>query len=184
MEGHHYFFALLLPQHIKSYLHEKCEQIKMEFPFKKWVHHEDYHITLAFLGHAQEEQLEKADMYVKDVLSHSEGFELALHKLGVFGRQDSPRIFWANTKESQQLTDIRKLVYDSCTKAGFKLDPRHFAPHITLARNWEGKDRFSLEALKPFALEEIIFTAKHVVLYETHLNKTPKYVIKKTYLLC
>lgn len=55
MEGHHYFFALLLPQDIKSYLQEKCEQIKMDFPFKRWVHHEDYHITLAFLGHASEE---------------------------------------------------------------------------------------------------------------------------------
>ncbi|MGV3465629.1 MAG: RNA 2',3'-cyclic phosphodiesterase [Heyndrickxia sp.] len=183
MEGHHYFFALLLPQHIKNYLQEKCEQIKMEFPFKKWVHPEDYHITLAFLGHALEDQLEKADMYIKDKLQHSNGFELTLQKLGGFGRQESPRIFWADTKESQELNNVRKLVYDSCSKAGFQLDPRPFKPHITLARNWLGNDRFSLESLNQFALEEITFMANHVVLYETHLDKTPKYVIKKTYSL-
>jgi len=183
MEGHHYFFALLLPQHIKTYLHEKCEQIKMEFPFKKWVHHEDYHITLAFLGHAPDEQLKKADMYIKDVLHHAEEFELTLNELGGFGRQDSPRIFWANTKESQALNNIRNLVFDSCTKAGFQLDPRPFKPHITLARNWLGNDKFALEALDQFALGDITFMANHVVLYETHLNKTPKYEVKKTYSL-
>lgn len=183
MEGHHYFFALLLPQQIKSYLHEKCEQIKMEYPFKRWVHHEDYHITLAFLGHAREEQLETADKYVKDALRNSVGFELTLDQLGEFGRPDSPRIFWANTKESHVLNNIRDLVYDSCTKAGFQLDPRPFKPHITLARNWIGEDRFSLESLQRFGLDDKTFTANHVVLYETHLDKTPKYVVKKTYIL-
>ena len=183
MEGHHYFFALLLPQHIKTYLQEKCEQIKMDFPFKRWVHHEDYHITLAFLGHASEEQLEKAAYYIEEVLRNSKGFELTLDQFGGFGRPDSPRIFWANTKESPVLNNIRKLVYDSCKMAGFHLDPRPFKPHITLARNWLGDNQFSMESLECFELEDKKFMANHVVLYETHLNKTPKYVIKKTYTL-
>ena len=28
--------------------------LKIAFPFKKWLHPADYHITMAFLGHASE----------------------------------------------------------------------------------------------------------------------------------
>ncbi|MFD6439698.1 2'-5' RNA ligase family protein, partial [Peribacillus sp. NPDC060186] len=48
----HFFFALVLPDDIKTYLNDVTEQIKSEFPFKKWLHQADYHITMAFLGNA------------------------------------------------------------------------------------------------------------------------------------
>jgi RNA 2',3'-cyclic 3'-phosphodiesterase len=183
LEGHHYFFALSLPQHIKEYLHDRCEQVKMDFPFKRWVHQEDYHITLAFLGHAPKDQLEKANMFIKEAINHLKGFELSLHQLGVFGRKEVPRILWAGVNESQELNGLRKTVYESCLQAGFHLDTKPFKPHITLARNWIGNDRFPIEKLKNVMKEDFHFSAEKVVLYETHLDLTPKYVTKKEYKL-
>ncbi|MBS4173866.1 RNA 2',3'-cyclic phosphodiesterase [Bacillus sp. FJAT-49736] len=183
MEGHHYFYALLLPQSIKEYLREKCDEIKCDFPFIRWVHQEDYHITLAFLGHATKEQLERADEYIQNAIYTAESFPLCLNEFGVFGRQESPRIFWANTFSSDSLNKLRKEVYDACVKTGFQLDPRPFKPHITLARNWSGEDRFQLEQLKQRLSVRQDFIAQYIVLYETHLDKTPKYVIKKKYKL-
>ena len=60
MPSAHYFFALALPSEVKRDLHALSESIQKEFPFKKWVHPEDYHITLAFLGHAPEPMLNEA----------------------------------------------------------------------------------------------------------------------------
>ncbi|MBR8644101.1 hypothetical protein KEH51_03585 [[Brevibacterium] frigoritolerans] len=47
-----FFFALVLPDDIKAYLNAVTEQLKPDFPFKKWLHPADYHITMAFLGNA------------------------------------------------------------------------------------------------------------------------------------
>ena len=54
----HYFVAVTLPRHIKEILSNYKEEMKDELPFRSWVHEEDYHITLSFLGSATEEQLE------------------------------------------------------------------------------------------------------------------------------
>ncbi len=56
----HYFFALELPESCKNKLNEWAGTIKEAYSFKSWVHPEDYHITLAFLGFAEEERLKKA----------------------------------------------------------------------------------------------------------------------------
>ena len=54
----HYFVAITLPNHIKEVLSNYREEMQEELPFRSWVHKEDYHITLSFLGSATEEQLE------------------------------------------------------------------------------------------------------------------------------
>lgn len=177
-DKHHYFFAVKLPNDVKSFLHNWIEQNREKFPFKRWVHEEDYHITLAFLGFAEEEMKIKSIQSVSSAISDIGPFSLTLSNIGTFGSPKSPRIFWAGVNESQILNNLQKQVYQQCIEVGFQLDKKPFRPHITLARKWEGEQPFDLNSLIPILSEdgkEVSFEVNEVVLYETHLDKSPKY---------
>lgn len=180
----HYFYALKLPSEVKLHLKEICEGLKIDFSFKSWVHTEDYHITFAFLGHADKEQLQTSIQLTKDALAEKTSFPLTVNELGIFGKSDAPRIFWAGTETETELNDCRATIYQACHQAGFQLETRAFHPHITLARKWIGEAPFLQDRLrKQFKLEPITFQAEEVVLYETHLDKVPKYEVKELFLL-
>lgn len=93
MSKHHYFFAVKLPKEAKEFLYEWIQARKGDFPFARWVHPEDYHITLAFLGFAEKKKLEQAIEKVKPILEKEVSFTLTLNSIGVFGPQKAPRIF-------------------------------------------------------------------------------------------
>lgn len=162
----------------KILLKEQCDRLKQQLHFGRWVHHEDYHITLAFLGNAEKSQLEQSAAYVQKALMDVSSFKLSINSLGVFGKKESPRIFWAGAANEDKLHEVRKLVYEACYQAQFKLESRPFSPHITLARKWKGENEFAKEKLvsiDPFAASPIQFSATEVVLYQTHLDREPKY---------
>jgi RNA 2',3'-cyclic 3'-phosphodiesterase len=182
----HFFFAIKMPLETKLFMQKNTEKLKEILPFSRWVHHEDLHITLAFLGNAPSEKLTSAMENVQATLSGSEGFMLEINKLGIFGKLDSPRIFWADTKESNELQVVRKKVFTACLDAGFQLETRPFKPHITLARKWIGDKPFQQNLLNVWAElqpEPLLFNVNEVVLYQTHLDKTPKYEEKTIYKL-
>ena len=174
MSKHHYFLAAKLPAEAKSFLSEWVAANKSNYPFAKWVYPEDYHITLAFLGFAEESMKEEVIQSMPQVLADERAFALTLDRIGVFGPHKKPRIFWADVEHSESLNQVQKTVHSQCTKIGFQLDKKPFRPHITLARKWQGEEDFDLEALKEFE-ERLSFTVDDVVLYDTPLDKPPKY---------
>ncbi|SDM28112.1 RNA 2',3'-cyclic phosphodiesterase [Bacillus sp. OK048] len=180
----HYFFAIKIPEETKLMMKKNSEQLKELFPFNRWVHHQDLHITLAFLGNAPSEKLSIAVENVLEALRDTKGFFLEMNKLGTFGKVDSPRIFWVDTKASTELHGVRKKVFTACREAGFQLETRPFKPHITLARKWAGDQQFHIELLDSWNAvqpEPLRFKVNEVVLYQTHLDKTPKYEVKTSY---
>lgn len=180
----HFFYAVKIPEDVKLTMKNNCEKLKETLPFSRWVHHEDLHITLAFLGNAPTEKLVAADQYVREAIDGLKAFELQINNLGIFGKEESPRIFWADTQVSGELKLLRNKVFTACEQAGFQLETRPFRPHITLARKWVGENPFHKDLLtvwKEVQIEPLTFTAIEVVLYQTHLEKTPKYEAKTIY---
>jgi len=174
----HYFFAVRIPEETKRIMKAHIEKIMEDLHFSRWVHYLDLHITLAFLGTANPEKMAAAEINVKEVLRDAKALTLKITKLGIFGQEDSPRVLWADTEESTELIAIRKKVFSASEKAGFQLETRPFRPHITLARKWTGAPPFQRELLEVWNKlqpEPLSFLASDVVLYQTHLNKTPKY---------
>lgn len=175
---HHYFLAVKLPKEIKSFLQNWIDDKREKYPFTKWVYPEDYHITLVFLGFVDERKRDELIKKVKELLSKENSFQLTLSQLGIFGLTKSPRIFWAGVNESKPLHALQKKLYDECVKMNFQLDKKPFNPHITLARKWDEQFDFQKEKLIPITTNEgkqLSFFVKEIVLYETHLNKRPKY---------
>lgn len=174
LSKHHYFLAAKLPKEVKEFLKEWIEANKIDFPFARWVHHEDFHITLAFLGFAEENMKQEVIETMAQVLIDENPLTLTLNKIGTFGPHKKPRIFWADVEQSEELIEVQKKVYRQCTNIGFQLDKKPFRPHITLARKWHGEEDFDIGTLTNFD-ERLSFTVDEVVLYETHLDRTPKY---------
>ncbi|QPQ29252.1 RNA 2',3'-cyclic phosphodiesterase [Lysinibacillus sp. JNUCC 51] len=175
----HFFIAVPLPSDIKAALNDKCEKMKTDVPFKRWVHQEDYHITLAFLGHADEKQLQDVMDEARKNLLNIPPFELCIQGFKTFGRQEYPRILWADLLESQQLNIVQELVYQDCMKVGFELDKKPFIPHITVARKWDvACGKIPSEALMEDNFQLPKFLVEEVVLYESKIEETPKYYKK------
>ncbi|KAB7705862.1 RNA 2',3'-cyclic phosphodiesterase [Bacillus aerolatus] len=172
MTRNHYFFALPLPLEFKQQLHQTVKA--KQLPFARFVHEEDIHLTLAFLGSVEEERLQTAIGLVENAIRAIEAFPLVVDSFGSFGKKTEPRIFWAGVKEEERLNELQKKVSAACREAGFELDNKPFRPHLTLARKWKGA--------VPFQLPQIVlnkkFLAESVVLYETYLDRSPKYKVK------
>ncbi|MBM7585034.1 2'-5' RNA ligase [Bacillus pakistanensis] len=180
----HYFYALRIPNKVKHVLNEWIQELKPSFPFQKWVHPEDYHITLAFLGNATAVQLQNTENIIKKTVSTINPFEMKTDRLGTFGQERNPRIFWANSSIPSSLVELRNTIYKACESQGFLLDQRPFTPHITVARKWSGKEAFQGELLNHFNLEKAIkWQGNEVVLYQTHLDRVPKYEVKSSIVL-
>lgn len=174
----HFFFAAVIPEKTKNMMGERLLQLQNTLPFRNWVTPEDLHITLAFLGAAPEERLSKAIETVGESVNGFAPFSISIHQLGIFGKKESPRVLWADMNSSSQLQQIRTKVFSACEQVGFKLETRPFRPHVTLARKWSGEEPFQdlfLEQWKELQPDPITFTVSEIALYQTHLNRKPRY---------
>ncbi|MBD7962680.1 RNA 2',3'-cyclic phosphodiesterase [Fictibacillus norfolkensis] len=180
----HYFLALKLPDETKTKLANICSLIRKEHHFKTWVHPDDFHITLAFLGAASSEQLQKLHELLNKKMSITESnFSLQINQFGFFGNEKHPRIFWAGVEEEHCLYTLQKQVAYVCEKVGFQLDKRPYAPHITLARKHIESDHNGVDSQLWWNHygENVPFIAGEIVLYETHVDKQPKYHVLHSY---
>lgn len=174
----HFFLAVSLPKPTKGVLSRWKELMEPHLSFRSWVHPQDYHITLAFLGNASFAQVKAVKEKMNDILINYPVFNLELTGLGIFGNSEAPRVLWCGVKEDQNLIDLQKEVYEACTEIGFSLDKRPFHPHITIARKWIGEQNFEEKVLEQLGQpkdEFQVFKAELLVLYQTHMNRSPKY---------
>lgn len=174
----HYFYAVKIPEYNKKYLNQWIEENIDRSLFEKWVHPLDFHITLAFLGYAQKNDLYKLTDEIRYSLIKTSGFPLTISHFGTFGKPNNPRIFWAGVYDSQHLYEIQNTVFDHCMRAGFQLDQKPFRPHITVARKFKGVEPFKLSNIRSLAEETEswrTFIVSEIVLYQTNLHQTPKY---------
>ena len=174
----HYFWAVRIPDGIKQTIHNELSQLKPIFQFKRWVDLNDYHITLAFLGSVNPQQLQSVIRLVGDAIKKQKAFMLEIEGLNVFGPQKSPRIFWGAVNEVDPLFQLQEIVHKTCLAAGFSLETRPYHPHITFARKWGGNEDFTMSDLvthNPFEKKALSFQVSEIVLYKSNLENTPKY---------
>ncbi|MFY0743079.1 RNA 2',3'-cyclic phosphodiesterase [Solibacillus silvestris] len=174
----HYFWAVRIPDGIKQTIHEELTRSKPIFQFKRWVDLNDYHITLAFLGAVNPQQLSSVIESVGNAIQNQKAFMLDIKGLGVFGAQSSPRIFWGAVSEAAPLYKLKEIVHQTCLDEGFTLETRPYHPHITLARKWEGNEDFNVNNLvthNPFKEKPLSFQITEIVLYKSNVENTPKY---------
>lgn len=160
------FVAVDLPNDIKKQLNKICYGVSGV----RWVTFEQMHLTLRFIGDADNRQFEA----VQSALSQVEfrPFEMSLKGVGQFPPKGAARVIWAGVEAPDELQKLAKRVNDVINEIGYKPEDRAFSPHITLARL---KTPPAAETLRKFTMKNAdfgtpTFKADQMTLYSSVLT--------------
>ncbi len=98
------------------------------------------HVTLAFLGDVDASRAEEAGRCLDEAGHDAAAFTLRWRGLGVFPDPARARVVWAGLPAAEEdagtaaLTGLAERVREALRGAGFAMERRAFAPHLTLAR--------------------------------------------------
>lgn len=172
------FVAVPLPEEWRGRLARRIGELKKTASFRKWVHPEDLHITLHFLGECSPQTGEQVKERLRELIPTVKPFRVKLGALGFFGNPHSPRILWSGVEgELDALKRLQREVVSRLSPLGFPAENRPFRPHLTLARNCRQRD-FSLNGLEALWMDEAErpeWEVRQIVLYSSHLGRTPMY---------
>lgn len=178
------FVAVLLPDEIKQELSKWSSflQQQPQFTFRKWVHPEDLHITLQFLGDIPSARIPHIIECLQASVTTRSPFQICIKSLGTFGRPNYPSVLWGSIDgQIDQLRSLQQQVVSKLTPLGFAPEERPYSPHLTLARKYNRDEPFDPSALShyhaPFSAEEqpLQWQSSSIVLYATHMHRQPMY---------
>ena len=135
------FIALEMNEELQQFFTVIILKLSQALPEIRWVDPHGIHLTLAFLGELDDEQLGEAFQAVEEAAQKAIPFEYSIKGLGVFGPQQQPRVIWIGVEElpsgkiqGSPLHYAHHLLSKALELRGFELEQRPFSPHLTLAR--------------------------------------------------
>lgn len=136
----------------------------------RWSTPESWHITLQFLGNADQSQYECIVARLREVRSGPVPIEL--DGVGFFDRAG---ILFVGVALTPELVALQQTVIAATSACGFAPEEREYRPHITLARAKGRRKAPRLEALKDRFLRQprfARFVAEEFFLYESFTRPT------------
>jgi 2'-5' RNA ligase len=134
---HRIFIAINLPQGLR----QKLADFSLELPQlpANWTKPDNLHITLNFLGNANDEEVCDICQKTVEVAGRHAPFDVALDRI-LYGPANKfpPRMVWAVGEKSREIgslqKDLESSLYDFCGAKFNENEDYGFSPHITLAR--------------------------------------------------
>ena len=144
----------------------------------KWVHPDQMHLTLKFLGPVEDDDVSRVCATVQETANRYDAFELTCQGVGVFGHP--ARVVWAGIDGGPTLKHMQHELDDRFTKAGWAAENRAFTAHLTLCRVKSATAGFALAAaVEPFKQE--VFGSVWIdsaAVYESRLSAAgPEYSV-------
>ncbi|ADK99844.1 RNA 2',3'-cyclic phosphodiesterase [Brevundimonas subvibrioides] len=100
-------------------------------PGAKWRTPEQLHVTLAFFGEVDER---RADDLAAELARIPPGaFDIELKGVGAFGDAHRSHTLWAGVEPGERLTVLAGRCRAAAERAGVRMEPRVYRPHLTLA---------------------------------------------------
>ena len=127
------FVAIEIPQDIRAAYAALLKEFRAIGQQTKWVHTENLHVTLKFLGETDAAKLGAA-RNVLGAIRSEQAVTLEFRGLGFFPNEKRPRVFWAGMEASPNLKTLAAAIDHATHRLGFPLENRPFTPHLTLAR--------------------------------------------------
>lgn len=100
----------------------------------RWVPHENYHVTLNFLGDIAEDKVGVLKTMLEELSRHHAFFHLKLHGPGAFPSEKEGRVLWIAVQNSLALRSLQEDCESRLRELGFELEQRDYRPHLTVAR--------------------------------------------------
>ncbi|WP_284641314.1 RNA 2',3'-cyclic phosphodiesterase [Paenibacillus silviterrae] len=173
------FIAVPIPSRVKDSLKGYMLDLQASLSFQKWVHPDDLHITLKFLGGTPVKMKEKLEEQLASLANGLSTFHLSVGELGAFGKPAAPGVLQAGVHgDTDALKHMHRRVEQLAAAHGFAPEERPYKPHITLARRYVGSEPFqrlwTQEAVLP-ASGSWSWEVNEIVLYQSHLGRRPMY---------
>ena len=122
------FIAIPLSPAVKAKLcklYEPLENIR-------WQPAQQLHLTLRFIGEAQEQERKIIQEKLEGV--HQASFEWVMQGVRSFPEKGSPKIIWVGIQKNESLLHLYKAIKQCCAGRGYETSKRRFQPHITIGR--------------------------------------------------
>ncbi|AZN39606.1 RNA 2',3'-cyclic phosphodiesterase [Paenibacillus albus] len=178
------FVAIPLPSEIKLAISTWSSNLQQQrqFQFRKWVHHEDLHITLQFLGDTPVQRIPHIIEGLRAAVTALLPFQICIESLGTFGRPNFPSVLWgAIGGDRNQLHFVQEQVVSKLSPLGFPPEARPYHPHLTLARKYNSEEPFAPSTLavhqapSSAAEKPLQWQSDSIALYATHMYELPMY---------
>ena len=122
------FVAIALPADLRA----RLSRMQQGVPAARWVDPDNLHLTLRFIGEADDGQAHDLDAALAQV--RAVRFDLTLAGVGRFGQGRKSRALWVGVESAPALDRLRRKVEQAVQAADFAPEGRKFSPHVTLAR--------------------------------------------------
>ncbi len=104
-------------------------------PGVSWVRPENLHLTLRFLGAAEDLQIAALREGLTAIAARHERFTAAIEQSGCFPNRRRPKVIWAGVADADgRLSALQRDVEEVVCAAGWAPEERGFRPHVTLGR--------------------------------------------------
>lgn len=121
------FTALSIPFDVAETLSRR----QTGLPGARWRPLEALHVTLAFYGEVDERAAD--DLAGELSRIPGEAFEIELRGVGAFGDAHRSHTLWAGLEPSERLNVLAGRCRAAAERAGIRMEPRAYRPHVTLA---------------------------------------------------
>lgn len=132
------FVALDLPETVRQKFGELIATIEKECPDARWVRAEGIHVTLKFIGHIEDKNLDSICAALAPIRSEAP-VEIVFRGLGFFPNERRPRVMFCGVEASPNLAGLAGDIDRGLEPLGIPRESRQFVPHLTLARLEPGK---------------------------------------------
>lgn len=133
----------------------------------RWVDQENYHITLAFLGDQEQDDLERLAEKLDENIIQTE-FQLNFTHPCPFP-ESRPKLIAAMAERNDDINHVYRQAISSIKSVDMVIDKRKFIPHVTLGRYRHSKNTYAGRIPINVSFETVI---DEVVLYESVLTSS------------
>jgi len=127
------FVALQLSAEVRETFAALLGKLRRTDSKPRWVHPENLHITLKFIGHVADEKLP----LICDALAAipvPPPMTIEFHSLGFFPNARRATVVWVGVQPLPELAALTGRIDNALAVCGVPPETRPFAPHLTLAR--------------------------------------------------
>lgn len=142
------FFAIELAEPLRAALDHAVAPLRAAEPALAWVAPARLHLTMKFIGDADESAASRLAAAADHVAVRHRPFEMTLGGVSAFPNFRRAQVVWMGVECEPRLELLHHDLELACGAAGFEVEGRPFRPHITLARV---RAPLALDRARPFA---------------------------------
>ena len=138
------FVAIDVSEEVRFSIGGAIEQMRGLSKGVRWVPPDHVHLTLKFLGEADNAMLLQIQERLSLLCSRHAPFALTVSGTGGFPNLRRPNVLWVGIDESGPLSLLNRDIEQSMAELGFEREEKRFSPHLTVGRV---KSKDGLEAV-------------------------------------